>query len=359
MPNTSGTYDFQSIEIELIIREAFERIGIAGELIEFQKLDSAKRSIDFLLLEWMNKSVNLWTLQGEYLPLLPGRSQYLLPNTVSSIIQANLRTSVRQLNGVAQTNTGASYDNGGGGNPNNAFDNNSSTACTQNVTDGNISYDYGVGITQQINFIGIQSDVERIYTLVVEYSQDTIIWNNLFTLAPQTFQVGVNVWFDLLQPIGARAYRIRETGGAILSLQEIYFNNTVQDMALGEISRDDYLSYSNKKTAGRPNIFYFDRQLSPLLNLYPVPLEQYNCLFYSYKKMIQYTGELYTNTVQIPSRFYPCLVWGLSWQLALKYRPQLTEMMQVEYEKSFSLAAIEDSEITPINIYGNFQEYDY
>lgn len=359
MPNTSGTYDFQSIEIELIIREAFERIGIAGELIEFQKLESAKRSIDFLLLEWMNKTVNLWTLQGEYLSLLPAKSQYLLPNTVSSIIQANLRTSVRQLNGVPQTNTGATYDNAGGGVAANAFDGVSTTACTQNVADGNISYDYGNGITAQINFVGIQSNVDRIYQIVIEYSQDTAIWNNLLTLDSQSFQAGVNKWFDILQPVNARAYRIRETGGATLNIQEIYFNDTVRDLVISPVSRDDYLTYPNKKIPGRPNVFYFDRQMSPLLNLYPSPIAQYNCLFYSYKKMIQDTGDLYTYAAQVPSRFYPCLVWGLSWQLAIKYNSQLAGMMQAEYEKSFSLATIEDSESTPINIYGNFQEYDY
>ena len=63
---TSGTFYFQSIQIELVIREAFERIGILGEFVEPQKLDSAKRSIDFLLLEWMNKSINLWTLESSF-----------------------------------------------------------------------------------------------------------------------------------------------------------------------------------------------------------------------------------------------------------------------------------------------------
>ena len=38
MPTTSGRYNFQVIEVELIIREAFERIGILGEFVEAQKL---------------------------------------------------------------------------------------------------------------------------------------------------------------------------------------------------------------------------------------------------------------------------------------------------------------------------------
>jgi len=80
---TSGTYNFQSVQVELLIREAYERIGILGEFVEPQKLDSAKRSIDLLLLEWMNKSVNLWTLETAVLTLVQGQAQYILPSYLS------------------------------------------------------------------------------------------------------------------------------------------------------------------------------------------------------------------------------------------------------------------------------------
>ena len=235
MPTTSGTYNFQSIQVEILIREAFERIGILGEFVEPQKLDSAKRSINLLLLSWMEETINLWTLQGAYLPLVTGQRQYILPNIVSNIIQANLRTSTRQLNGTPQTNTANTYDNGGGGVAGNAFDGNPTTACTQNVANGNISYDYGLGVTQYITFIGIQSDTTTLYSLVVESCPlDPAVlasWTPLITILPQTFQAGVNTWFDVPTPVNARAYRIRETGGATLNMQEIYFNNNTFDFA--------------------------------------------------------------------------------------------------------------------------------
>src|SRR5271154_3719487 len=101
MPTTSGTYNFQSVQVEILIRDAFERIGILGEFTEPLKLDSARRSINFLLLSWMDKTINLWTLQSAYLGLITGQRQYTLPPTVSNVIQANLRTSTRQLNGTA------------------------------------------------------------------------------------------------------------------------------------------------------------------------------------------------------------------------------------------------------------------
>jgi len=342
---TSGTFNFQSIQIELIIREAFERIGILGEFVEPQKLDSAKRSIDLLLLEWMNKSINLWTLEISYLPLITAQIQYTLPVTVSNIIQANLRTSTRQLDGVAaSSNGGVAAD---------AFDGDPLTACTQNAVNGNISYDYGVGETQQINFVGVQSNVDRTYNLIIESSVNNIDWLPLITLSSLNFVKGVNVWFDVPTPIDARAYRIRETAGVILDIQEIYFNNNILDMPISNVSRYEYLNYPNKRLESRPSIYYLNRQITPILNLWPAPSNQYNCLQYSYKQMIQDAGAFYTNALEIPSRFYPALIWGLSYQLALKYNPQVAGAFKGEYEQSFNLATISDSESVNISIRGD------
>lgn len=342
---TSGTFNFQSIQIELIIREAFERIGILGEFVEPQKLDSAKRSIDLLLLEWMNKSINLWTLEISYLPLVTAQVKYTLPVTVSNIIQANLRTSTRQLDGVAASSNGGIAAE--------AFDGNPLTACTQNAANGNISYDYGMGETQQINFVGVQSNVDRTYNLIIESSVNNIDWLPLITLSSLAFVKGVNVWFDVPTPIDARAYRIRETAGAILDIQEIYCNNNILDTPISNVSRYEYLAYPNKRLQGRPSIYYLNRQITPILNLWPAPSNQYNCLQYSYKQMIQDAGAFYTNALEIPSRFYPALIWGLSYQLALKYNPQVAGAFKGEYEQSFNLATISDSESVNISIRGD------
>lgn len=476
MPLTSGTYNFQSVQIELLIREAFERLGILGEFTEVQKLDSAKRSIDLILLDWMNKKVNLWTLKSTYLPLIPNKAQYLLPISVSNIIQANLRTSTRQLNGTAisplrqlggtaaassgvaanafdgnpltscnqdpNQNGDISYDYGIGitytitkvgfisqvtrdyveirieespdnvnwnplitinptgvftlnqlysydlpvpapyrayrardnGNtvfniqelyfisedPNpdaqNAFDGDPLTFCRNPFPNGYIAYDYGLGNTEKITFVGIQSNITTIYNIIVEWSLDNISWYPLLIIGAKTFNKDENTWFDIPIPVDARLYRIRETGGAILDIQEIYFNNNTFDFVISEVSRYEYNTFPNKYLQSRPNVYYLNRQIEPILNLWPTPSSQYNCLFYSYKQMMQDTGTFYTNTLDVPARFYPSLVWALCWQLALKYKPDMAMMFKGEYDQSFGIASIEDSENTPIRIMGDYSK---
>lgn len=357
MATTSGTYNFQSIQVELIIREAYERIGILGEFVESQKLESAKRSINLLLLEWINEGVNLWTLEYTYLPLIPSQAQYVLPINVSDLTQANLRTSDRQttLNGAASSNTTITTDGMGGGIAAQAFDGNPLTACTQTVINGNISYDYGIDDSRQINFVGIQSNSNTLYSIVIESSLDLILWTPLLVVLPQNFITGVTLWLDIPTPRQARAYRIRETGGATLNIQEIYLNDNTLDTPITDISRYEYLTFPNKQLEGRPSVYYLNRKLPPpILNLWPTPSNLYNCLQYSYIKMMQDVGDFYTNTVDVPSRFYPALIGGLSYQLAIKFRPEIVGMLQADYKKSFMLAFQEDSESTPININGDY-----
>jgi hypothetical protein len=353
MPITSGTYNFQVIEVELIIREAYERIGILGEFVEAQKLNAARNSINFLLLEWMNKSVNLWTLESTFLPLTANQGQYTLENIIGDIVQVNLRTSTRQLNGTPTASNG--------GDAANAFDSNPATSCNAGQN-GWIAYDYGAGNTQQINFIGIQSATTTAYSLVVETSSDNNNWTLLYTIPaptpPQSFTAGFNLWLNIPTPINARSYRIRETNNATLNISELYFNNNVLDMPISSVSRYEYYTYPNKTLQGRPTVYYLDSQINPIFNIWPVPSSQYNCLQYTYKKMMQDVG-LFTNSLQIPQRFYPAMVWGVAYHMALKYNPQIAPNMLSEYEKSFSIATAEDAEITPLRIYADYYKGNY
>ena len=376
---TSGTYNFQSVQVELLIREAYERIGILGEFVEPQKLDSAKRSIDLLLLEWMNKSVNLWTLETADLTLVQGQGQYILPSYVSDIIQVNNRiyngspdnviivnnkTYRRQLGGTALTNGEAQND--ANAVALNAFDGNSLTSCIQVADNGNISYSYHPNNKQEVSLIGLQSNTTTEYSITVEISQAFFDegWLELFIIPPQVYTAGVITWIDVPIPTSATQYRIRETGGATLNIQEIYFCISVDnpvDTPIAKVSRYEYLSLANKKLQGRPTIYYLDRQITPILNLWPVPSD-ISYISYSYKKMIQDVGSVgavYTNNLEIPSRFYPALVWGLSWMLAIKYKPELAQMFQAEYERSFQLATNEDTERGAMMIYASYDNTGY
>lgn len=358
MPVVSGTYNFQSLENDDLILECFERIGFAGDQLVPVQINSARRSLNFLLLDWISKSINLWTINKLYLPLNTGQSKYTLGTSITDILEVLQRTFTRQLNGTPQSNTAATYDGLGGGNPLLAFDNNFSTACTQNVADGNISYTYGAGNTQTITFIGIRTNISGNYNLVIEYSNDNVTWLplNVDWTHPYAYQTGVTRWVDVVTPVAAMTYRVREIGGATLNIQEIYFGNTTIDLKITPVSRDTYLSYSQKFVQGRPSTYYFDKSLEPNINIWPTPTADYRVLQYSFVRTMYDAGEFF-NTTSVPARMYPALAAGLTWMLAVKYKPEMADSFKAQYDETFTLATANDSENVDMTIGYDLNSY--
>lgn len=352
---TSGLYASLTIPVEPLIREAFERMGIPGELTEYQKLDAAVRSLNLMLKEWMTRGVNLWTLQTALMPLVPRQGTYPLPPQVNDITQVNLRTSFRQLGGTAASNKPTEE----GAGSENAFDGKPQTACTQTQANGTISYDFGNGNTQVITLVGIQNnDATQQYTLTISGAQGTASSVPLLTLPLQTYPVnpqglGLIQWFEIPTPGAYQIYSVTETGDAILNIQEIYFNTMIRDTPLSAVSRSEYLSYPLPTQVGRPSVYYLDRQITPQLFLWPTPSSSYTCLVYAYEQMMEDVGTV-TNTMQIPARFYEALIWGLAWHMACKYAPDKAENARAYYDATFNQASTDDSEGTPVTIYADF-----
>jgi hypothetical protein len=490
---TSGTYNSLSLTAEVLIREAFENIGIAPEFRDALKMNSAIRSTTFLLQEWMSKGYNLWTVESAFFPITTGQAIYKLPSYVNDIVEMNTRTFTRQSNGIqtsftlntggvvginsAQSNTTTSYDNnnppgvgdrvfngnpaignvtqntlngnisftkGGGAfftvqsvgiisranrrytlvieycsledpdvpnnwtnlltipaqmfndnelktfvipNPRpavyyrvretggailslrqiylntgvaaNAFDGNIYTSCTQQQRNGIIKCDYTNGginpnTTNIITSVAIQSKTDQNYTLTVSGqiidvadNPQTVI---LATLAKQLYPAGIAQWFSITIPANVTYIQIQETGGATLDIQELYFVNNETDIVMSNISYYEYQTMPVKSTQSRPTCYNLNRQFdNPQLILWPTPNPSYTLLYYSYTKMIQDISSL-SQTIQIPARFYTALIWGLSYRLAVKYRPDLVQGLKSEYEEAFNVAAIEDSEDIPFVI---------
>lgn len=347
MTTTSGTYLFKNFDNDELILECFERLGLAGEDLVPVQVNSAKRSLNLLLLDWITKDINLWTIHTHYLSLNTLQSTYSLNAETLDILNVNLRQFNRALNGIAATSDGGDADS--------AFDGNSLTACTQTTANGNISYTYASNTI--VNFIGIQANGDKVYSLVLESSTNGIDWKVVQTLpVEQSYSNGEAVWFDVIKPVSNIAYRIRETGGAILDIQEIYFTNNILDFRLSPISRDTYLSFSQKSTPGRPTSYYFNKQIVSQINIWYPPTDEYKVVQYSAINSMQDAGG-FLNCADVPAKMYPALVAGLSWMLSVKYRPEISADLKIQYDEAYSVASANDSENVDFNLSVDVSEY--
>jgi len=129
------------------------------------------------------------------------------------------------------------------------------------------------------------------------------------------------------------------------------------DYSMERLSRDEYLTIPTKTTSGRPNQFFLDRQLTPNLKIWPVPDSSTSYTVYYDALTRMDDADTFTNTLDLPFRFYPCLAAGLAYYLSLKKSPQRTQMLKAVYEEEFQRAAEEDRDRASFNVVPKFSYY--
>jgi hypothetical protein len=262
-------------------------------------------------------------------------STYTLPVGTVDCVQVSRRSSVRQLGGTATSSAG--------GTASNAFDGDTSTTCTQTSANGNISYDFGSGSTKTIALVGIRSNTTSTYALVLEGSSDGASYVNLATMASQSYTASTTYYFNVPVPTAYRYYRVRETAGATLDIQEIYLNDSIQDIQLSRLSNSEYFNMNNKTQTGTPSAFYVNRGLNCILSLWQTPDTSNDILVYQRIRQIQDITNG-TQTLEVPYRFLEALTMGLSYRLSVKYAPDRAVLLKQAYDEAMQVAIDEDRE---------------
>jgi len=140
----------------------------------------------------------------------------------------------------------------------------------------------------------------------------------------------------------------------VVDLLEVVLRRDGTDFEIQKISRGEYLTLPAKTTEGRPSQVYFDRQIDPVMNIWPTPENSTDQLIYYYVQRIEDADTL-TNTSDMPFRFYPCMVAGLAYYLSMKRALDRTQLLKSVYEEEFQRAADEDEARTPLKLQPSIQ----
>jgi hypothetical protein len=89
MAETTTTTSFNPTLNDLI-EESFERCGL--ELRSGYDFRTARRSLNFLLTEWANRGINLWTIEQGQITLVQGQITYDLPVDTVDLLEHVIRT---------------------------------------------------------------------------------------------------------------------------------------------------------------------------------------------------------------------------------------------------------------------------
>ena len=124
------------------------------------------------------------------------------------------------------------------------------------------------------------------------------------------------------------------------------------DSPMTKVDRSTYAAFSNKLSKGTPNQYWVQRFIDHVsISVYPTP-DSTNAskdMHFYYIKRIEDIGA-YTNATDMPFRFIPCMVSGLSYYLSMKYAPQLTQNLKLIYEDEFQRALSEDGSASSTHI---------
>ena len=142
----------------------------------------------------------------------------------------------------------------------------------------------------------------------------------------------------------------------IIDVLSVVLRRDGTDYSLERLSRDEYLTIPTKTTQSRPNQFFLDRQLTPNLKIWPVPENSTDVLYYDALTRTD-DADIYTNTMDMPFRFYPCFAAGLAYYIAMKKAPDRVGLLKQAYEEEFDRAMSTDEDrasfrIRPFNSVG-------
>ena len=282
----SGSKDFEP-NVADYVEEAFERCGL--EYRTGYDSVTARRSLNFLFADWANRGLNRWTIQQVTQTLATGISEYPV-GTITATVGASGSLS------VAETITGSSS-----GVTASIITKPSSTTVTLTVPSG--TFTSGETITGSTS--GATTTISASPSL--EDVQSSI---------------------DILSSVVRR-------------------DNS--DISVLRISRGDFLNIPNKTTPGRPTQFYVDRQITPVVKIWPQPENSTDALIYDRLVRID-DADAAVNTVDIPFRFYPCLAAGLAYYISLKRAPDRIQILKAIYDEEFTRAAEEDRDKANLNL---------
>ena len=126
-------------------------------------------------------------------------------------------------------------------------------------------------------------------------------------------------------------------------------DGTNLDLQMSKISRSEYLNIPTKSTEARPTQFFLDKQVSPVLNIWPTPENSTDVLVFN-KLVRMDDADTATNTMDMPFRFYPCFAAGLAYYIAIKKAPERVVMLKQMYEDEFERALSQDEDSASFRI---------
>ena len=338
--NTSNTTGQTTISVDQLISFAYKEAGKLSEELTPEYVNAARQALWYILINLSNRGVNLWLLEYIVMGSEAQQRAYTLPVGTVDIREANYRTL---------TKPSATTD----------------TTLVFNTNTLDLSYSIAAGASASAFFSGSPRFLSAGFycetpnkTLTVEYSYDNITWATIGTVSNSA----VNNW-GYLQIDGSPAagfWRFRNTSASAIVVKSLSLASVQQDIPMARMNRNDYFSLPNKDFLSvRALQFWMDRQVTPEINVWPVPQNAFQVFQFVIELQPQDVGTL-TDEIAIPDRWVPAIQGQLSHRLAKLLPgidPARIQMLKQDAAEATLSAEEEDRDKSPIFFRPNVSYY--
>jgi hypothetical protein len=296
MATTSGSAGF-NLDLTELVEEAFERAG--SELRTGYDLKTARRSLNLLFADWANRGINMWTFEQGTITLTQGLNTYAIPTDTVDLLDHVIRT---------QANVAA-------------------TQSDLTITRVSVS-----------TYATLPNKLTQARPIQVWYQRlDGQIMPTSCTFVSQDLNAGT-ITLNSVVGLPAIGYvDIVAAGGT-----ETVFYNYISGNTLGNVFRAQNGTTQQTPAVGNPirinNV--------PRVTMWPTPdgSQTYQFVYWRMRR-VQDAGSG-VNVMDVPFRFVPCMVAGLSYYIALKVPGGMDRLMVLkqQYDEAWMTAADEDQE---------------
>ena len=390
---TSGTYTFDPSLVDIVL-DAFDRIQVRPAAITPDHMLSARRSLNQLFVRFSNNQINLWKVDEQTVILNANQGLYDVPGNTISMLETWIRSY--QMNSptdlpVLCTTTLASSEVEVTM-PNHGMVVGNYCQIPIYVSVGGVivqgtypvvevpsadvfTVDVGAVATSSVALGGavpVYSTLTSSDTVTVALADHGLVGGDTYTVHVATSVGGLvlqgdytvlavidpdNFTFTAASP-AATTDSESENGG---EMQVAAQNPDAfpQDRMLMPISRTDWAAIPNKtQTGGYPTSYWFDRTISPTVNIWLVPDGTIvSELHYFRVIQLQDANPQGTQTADVPYRFQEALCAGLAYMLAMKWKSEAAEPLKAYFSEVWSEAMKEDRERVVLNLSPQYGAY--
>ena len=297
---TSGSTAFNMPFTE-IAEEAWERAG--RELRSGYDLQTARRSMNLMTIEWQNRGINMWTIEQGLIDLVQGQATYALPDDTIDLLEQSIRTGANDT--VTQS-------------------------------------DLNLNRISIVTYASIPNKLTQSRPIQVVVHRDSgQTYPTGITLATTASSTATTITLSSVAGL--------PPAGFVKIQNEILNYGHIVGNVLQNCFRGQQGTTAATHTVGGTAITVYWEQV-PAVTVWPVPdnVQTYQIIYWRMRR-VQDAGDG-IETSDMNFRFFPCLVAGLAFHIAMKV-PEFIDrvpMLKAAYDEQFELAAGEDREKAPV-----------